>query len=62
MSSDIAIKVENLNKRYQVYGAPRDRLKQFLVPRIQRIAWTNAQTILLRILGAQGCVDRGQER
>jgi len=38
MSSDIAIKVENLNKRYQVYGAPRDRLKQFLVPRIQRIA------------------------
>ena len=38
MSSDIAIKVENLNKRYQVYGAPRDRLKQFLLPRIQRIA------------------------
>lgn len=38
MSSDIAIKVENLSKCYQIYDAPRDRLKQFVVPRLQRIA------------------------
>lgn len=37
MSSDIAIKVENLSKCYQVYEQPRDRLKQFLFPRTQRL-------------------------
>lgn len=31
MSSDIAIKVENLNKCYQIYDKPRDRLKQMLM-------------------------------
>ena len=36
MSSDIAIKVENLSKCYQIYEQPRDRLKQFVMPRIQR--------------------------
>lgn len=35
MSSDIAIKVENLSKCYHIYDTPRDRLKQFLLPRIQ---------------------------
>ena len=35
MSSDIAIKVENLSKCYQIFDAPRDRLKQFIAPRIQ---------------------------
>lgn len=34
MSSDIAIKVENLSKCYQIYDQPQDRLKQFLLPRI----------------------------
>lgn len=37
MSSDIAIKVENLSKSYQIYGQPRDRLKQFVIPRLQRL-------------------------
>jgi lipopolysaccharide transport system ATP-binding protein len=37
MSSEIAIKVENLSKCYQIYGQPRDRLKQFILPRLQRI-------------------------
>lgn len=37
MSSDIAIKVENLSKCYQIYDTPRDRLKQFILPRMQRI-------------------------
>ena len=36
MSSEISIKVENLSKCYQIYGHPRDRLKQFIVPRLQR--------------------------
>jgi lipopolysaccharide transport system ATP-binding protein len=36
MSSDIAIKVENLSKCYQIYDTPRDRLKQFVMPKLQR--------------------------
>lgn len=35
MSSDIAIKVENLSKCYQIYDTPRDRLKQFVYPKIK---------------------------
>lgn len=35
MCSDISIKVENLSKCYQIYDQPRDRLKQFVVPRLQ---------------------------
>ncbi|MFJ2683770.1 ABC transporter ATP-binding protein [Pseudomonas sp. NPDC087342] len=31
MSSDLAIKVENLNKCYQIYDKPHDRLKQMLM-------------------------------
>ncbi|MBW9105243.1 ABC transporter ATP-binding protein [Paraburkholderia phenoliruptrix] len=37
MSSEIAIKVENLSKRYQIYDQPRDRLKQFILPRMRRM-------------------------
>ena len=37
MSSEIAIKVENLSKCYQIYDQPRDRLKQFVLPRLQRL-------------------------
>ncbi len=36
MSSEIAIKVENLGKCYQIYEQPHDRLKQFIVPRLCR--------------------------
>lgn len=36
MSSDIAIKVENLSKCYQIYDTPRDRLRQMILPRLQR--------------------------
>jgi lipopolysaccharide transport system ATP-binding protein len=38
MSDDIAIKVEGLSKCYQIYDQPRDRLKQFVMPRLQRLA------------------------
>ncbi|SQG00711.1 ABC transporter-like protein [Paucimonas lemoignei] len=36
MSSDLSIKVEGLSKCYQIYDQPQDRLKQFVVPRLQR--------------------------
>ncbi len=39
MSSDnIAIRVANLSKRYEIYAAPRDRLKQFVLPPLQSLA------------------------
>ena len=38
MSSENAIKVENLSKAYQIYDQPNDRLKQFVLPRLQRAA------------------------
>ncbi len=37
-ADNIAIKVEHLSKCYQIYTAPRDRLKQFVLPRLQRLA------------------------
>ncbi|NGZ94830.1 MAG: ABC transporter ATP-binding protein [Nitrospira sp. WS110] len=37
MSSDTAIKVENLSKCYQIYNQPHDRLKQSIYPRLQRV-------------------------
>ena len=38
MSSEFAIKVENLSKCYQIYAKPRDRLRQLIYPRVQRLA------------------------
>lgn len=35
---DIAIRVSNVSKRYEIYDSPRDRLKQFVLPRLQRYA------------------------
>jgi len=44
MSSEVAIKLENLSKCYHIYDHPRDRLKQFVLPRLQRMAGrTNGQ-------------------
>lgn len=38
MSSDLpAITVRNLSKCYPIYGSPRDRLKQFVLPRLLRL-------------------------
>lgn len=34
--NDVAIRVLNLSKCYQIYDAPRDRLKQFVVPKLCR--------------------------
>ncbi len=38
-SNEIAIKVQNLSKCYHIYENPRDRLKQFVAPRLQRLVW-----------------------
>jgi lipopolysaccharide transport system ATP-binding protein len=35
--TDIAIRVSNLSKCYQVYNQPQDRLKQTPFPRLQRL-------------------------
>ena len=37
-SNDVAISVGNLSKCFHIYDRPRDRLKQFVLPRIQRFA------------------------
>lgn len=36
-SDDLAIRASELAKCYQIYGTPRDRLKQFVLPRLQRL-------------------------
>ncbi|MDR7376297.1 lipopolysaccharide transport system ATP-binding protein [Rhodoferax ferrireducens] len=36
-SNNIVIRVKNLSKCYEIYNAPRDRLKQFLLPRLQAL-------------------------
>ena len=35
--NDIAISVNNLSKCYAIYDNPRDRLKQFVMPRVRRL-------------------------
>jgi len=37
MSFEVAIRVENLSKCYQIYAKPHDRLKQSILPRFQRL-------------------------
>lgn len=36
--NDVAIRVSHLSKCYEIYGNPRDRLLQFVMPRLQRLA------------------------
>ncbi len=35
MSSPVAIQVNNMSKRFEIYAAPRNRLKQFVLPPLQ---------------------------
>ncbi|ABE29200.1 ABC transporter family protein [Paraburkholderia xenovorans LB400] len=37
MSSEIVIRVKNLSKCFNIYDQPRDRLKQAILPRLQRL-------------------------
>ena len=41
LKSRLAIRVSNLSKCYQIYGTPRDRLKQFVLPKIQSVIGKN---------------------
>jgi len=41
--NDIAIKVSNLSKCYQIYSQPHDRLKQSVYPRLQRLVGKPSQ-------------------
>ena len=41
--NDIAIRVQNLSKCYHIYDAPHDRLKQFILPRLQGLAGRTAR-------------------
>ena len=36
-NNEIAIRVSNLSKCYEIYATPRHRLKQFIFPRLQRL-------------------------
>jgi ABC-type polysaccharide/polyol phosphate transport system ATPase subunit len=38
MSSEVVITVKNLSKSYHIYEQPRDRLKQFILPSMRRLA------------------------
>ena len=46
-SEDFSVRVEGLSKRYEIYAQPADRLKQMIMPRVQRAmrwparAWFN---------------------
>ncbi len=35
--SDVSIRVSNLSKHYQIYDRPKDRLRQSVLPRLQRL-------------------------
>ncbi|HUW27542.1 MAG TPA: ABC transporter ATP-binding protein [Sulfuriferula sp.] len=37
-SDDFAIRVEDVSKRFELYAHPRDQLKQFVLPRLRRLA------------------------
>jgi lipopolysaccharide transport system ATP-binding protein len=37
-SNEVAIRVDGLSKCYEIYANPRDRLKQFVMPRLERMA------------------------
>jgi lipopolysaccharide transport system ATP-binding protein len=37
INSDFAIKVQNISKCHHIYDNPSDRLKQFIVPRVQKL-------------------------
>jgi lipopolysaccharide transport system ATP-binding protein len=43
-SNDIAIRISNLSKCYQIYAKPGDRLKQFLLPKIKRLLGKSSHT------------------
>ncbi len=45
MSSEPAVRVRNLSKCYNIYAAPEDRLKQAVLPRLQRLVSPLVRTV-----------------
>lgn len=41
LDDDIAISLEDVSKSFQIYNVPHDRLKQFVLPRMQRLLGRN---------------------
>lgn len=44
MCSDYAVTVDSVSKCYQIYEQPRDRLKQFVLPRLYSLLGRNSKT------------------
>ena len=44
MSSDIAVRVDGVSKRYDLYAKPSDQLKQYVLPRAQRLVGMQPRT------------------
>ena len=62
-SNEIAIRVENLSKCYEIYGNPRDRLKQFILPRLQRVVGKTAQQYFREFWAVKGVsfeIEKGE--
>ena len=53
-SNDQAISVTNLSKRYEIYDAPHDRLKQFVVPSLQRLCGQSPKQYFREFWALQG--------
>ena len=64
MSSDsAAIRISSLAKCYEIYGTPRDRLKQFVLPRLFRLLGKRAPTYFREFWALRDVsfeVERGQ--
>ena len=63
MSSDGAIRVRDLGKCYHIYAQPRDRLKQFLLPRARRAVGLHARTYYREFWALRGVnleIGRGE--
>ena len=42
-SDNVAIRVDNVSKRYDLYGKPSDQLKQYVIPRLKTLAGLESQ-------------------
>ncbi|MFC5526993.1 ABC transporter ATP-binding protein [Rhodanobacter ginsengisoli] len=62
-NDNIAIAVHNVSKCHLIYDTPRDRLKQFLMPRLQRMAGQRQKTYFHEFWGLKNVsfeVKRGE--
>jgi lipopolysaccharide transport system ATP-binding protein len=63
MSSDYVIKVEDVGKCYPMYSHPRDRLKQFIIPKLQQALGYQATQYYREFWALKGVsfeVERGE--